>query len=109
MKEIKSRSAGVVFLLEKDELPVEGKICFTAEELSWARICGEDHVDPEQQKSFWKTLLEKKTNDFRYSLFSDFPKATETLAEKYCREITAKLRGTGARTRMEKIKDEESA
>lgn len=75
---------------------------FSGEELSWFLHLGSAMHDPEQKRSFFETVVEKKRADRSYSLFTDFPKEAEvvmtpaqSLADKYAGAIIARLKGIG--------------
>lgn len=92
-------SGGHIFVVEKGEHAPKGEIEFSEAEWARAMKLGKDVSDPEAQKSFWQTILQKKKNQPGYSLFDDFPKEQvfesekAQVAKKYCSEILDGLRG----------------
>lgn len=68
---------------------------FGPEEWAWIKRLGSSISDPEEKKSFWETVRDKKLADPGYSVFTDFPKeiveVKQTVAQKYCAEILTML------------------
>lgn len=96
-------SGGHIFVVEAGERAPEGEIEFTEAEWARAMKLGKNATDPEAQKSFWETILQKKRNQPGYSLFADFPEEQvfeserAQVAKKYCGEILDGLRGRNKR------------
>lgn len=126
MKQARLKSGGFVNILEEGDKPVPGEINFTGKELAWARKLGASTNDPEAEKEFWRTVLEKKSASVAYSVFDDFPEASgekadptpnspsdsnapiqssareKFVGEAICRETIEMLKGRGAKTRRER-------
>lgn len=109
MRVVRLRSGGHVSVFPDNELwPIDGGICFSEEEYSFAqKLAASLNSDPEQLKSFWEELLERKKNNSYYSLFTDFPKHPPIelsdkamMAKKYCEETLRMLRSKGHETKV---------
>lgn len=62
---------------------------FSVNEWEWFLKLGASYSDPEQKKSFYETVIEKKLADKSYSIFTDFPKSHGL---EICREILEMLK-----------------
>jgi hypothetical protein len=97
LKKIRIRSGGSVNVLDKFDLPVDGEINFSSEEFEWAKRLSNDLRDPESQKSFWESVLERKRQYPNYSLFTDFPiekkEVDMSVGQKICQETIDMLKG----------------
>lgn len=66
---------------------------FGEEEWRFISKLGASLTDPEEKRSFWETVKDKKEADPDYSIFTDFPKEEKTVSEKqrianyYCKQI----------------------
>lgn len=74
MRTVKIKSGGHILIFPSREEFKEEEICFTEEEYSWAVKMQAGSRDPEEIRSFWATLLEKKRNHPEYCFLVDFPK-----------------------------------
>ncbi len=98
MRTVKIKSGGTVNVYPDGMEWAKEGTCFSESEMNHAlKISSSLRSDPEQQREFWKTLLEKKTSG-KYSLFDDFAVETELtesarLAKKYAPLCKAALRG----------------
>lgn len=105
MKKIKRRD-GFVYILGQGETCPQSEICLLESEYEIAKkVSASFSSDPEQLKSFWESLFEKKQEIPGYTLFTDFPQAeshdvdknrplsAKECAEKYGPIIKEILRG----------------
>lgn len=102
MRKVALRNSGFsVFVFKEGENPPPGEVNMREKEFDWAVKLSRDFSDTEAQREFWRVLREKKIASPAYSLFDDFPihDKTDSVAEKYCREITEKLKGTAAKAK----------
>lgn len=134
MRTARLKSGGHVVIYGEGESPVSGEINFSEKEYELALKLSKNTHDPEAQREFWKTVLEKKKADESYSLFADFPEmgsdesAVPTLhgsssasaaapqvkdtprrdfkGADICHEIIETLRGRGVKTRKEREQEE---
>jgi hypothetical protein len=101
MRTVRLKSGGSVHIIpDPYAIPNDGAIYFKESEYAFAhKLSSSLGYDPEQQRAFWQTLLEKKELDRYYSLFTDFPREDDpttpkgAMAKKYCGPILDLLRG----------------
>jgi hypothetical protein len=87
-----------VYILKPGDVAPRGEITFTEDEWEWCRKLAKDLSDPEHEKNFMLTALEKKRADPKYSVFTDFPTevappASKTMAVHFSQKIIAGIRG----------------
>lgn len=86
MKKIPIKSGGFAYLMDDQSGFIPGDPCFTRAEWNYVKKLAAAFHDPEEQKSFWETLLEKKRSSTTYLIYDDFPtdlKAQEPMKEGY--------------------------
>ncbi len=99
MQKVKLKNSEHVNVLNVGEPPIPGELNFLEDEWRLAKRLVKSQSDPESQKSFWKTLKERKLENPGYCLFQDFPGEPEvpvgmdSLGAKRAGEIVAMLRG----------------
>jgi hypothetical protein len=128
MRQERTKSGVSINVLGEGESPVVGQVNFQENELAWARKISKSTSDPDAEKEFWKSVFEKKMENFSYSVFDDFPEGSgeETgpsptshspsperapndhskrrafNGAAICADIQDMLRGRGARTKRER-------
>lgn len=106
MRKTRTKSGIEIWILNPGEIAPEGEICFLEEEYAHAKKISAGYAnDPDTKKIFWEGVFKNKRLKSSYSVFESFPleeKSSANLAEKYCEEIKAQLRGSGACTKQER-------
>lgn len=111
MRQIK-RKGGVIYILDADgDTCPPGEVGMLADEYEWAkRLAQSKASDPEQLRSFWEGIFEKKVALPGYLIYADYPKVSQkTLAtipapreekkpgefvgKQICADILAALKG----------------
>ena len=105
MRKVHFKNSGVdVYIVKDGESLPKGERCFSVEEWEYAQRISKDVSDPQAEKEFWRTVLEKKMSP-SYTVFDDFPKEIpqpKTLAARYTSEIISNLKTNGVKTRAER-------
>lgn len=75
--------------MEKDWAAIFGA------EFDYIKRLGTAIVEPEEKRSFWETVKRRKQENQKWSIYDDFPPASDQkrIAMKYCGEILETLRG----------------
>ena len=63
-------------------------------EFEWIKKLGSAISDPEEKRSFWETIKEKKMRDASYSIYQDFPRSENATvrAREQCFQFVKGLR-----------------
>lgn len=84
-------SGGYIFVYSENEKPIDGELCISSEEWEWAKKLAKNVSDPEAEKEFMKTVIQKKKDNPGYNLFEDFPRDPISVADKVCSEVIQML------------------
>lgn len=95
------KSGGHIYILNEGETCPAGEACFTSEE--WAffeKLLAASHIDTEQKKEAFLTVLSKKRDIPGYTIFVDFPreigdKKPLKAGLQICAETIEMLKGRG--------------